>query len=102
MDLPQVFGSNLALASAIIGFGLPLGIAAVNRRTWASEAKAITAFVMSLLAAALLVVAMGALTTEDYFRSALIVFFVAIMTYNFYWKPSGIAGSIEANVLNVR
>lgn len=95
MDLPQVFGSNLALASAIVGFGLPVGIAAINQRDWASEVKAIVAFVSSLLAALVLVIAMNAATTADYFRSALIVFFVAIMTYNFYYKPSGIADRIE-------
>jgi len=66
-------------------------IDALNRRGWPSERKALAAFFQCVLAATLLVYVMGETHPDDWLRTVLIVFFVAIALHRFYWKPSGIS-----------
>lgn len=93
-DFPTSFGSNLALAAVVVGFVMPVVIDALNRRRWPSELKALAAFFQCVLAATLLVYVMGETHPDDWLRTVLIVFFVAIALHRFYWKPSGISDAI--------
>src|SRR3954452_6565937 len=90
-DFPTTFGSNLALAAVVVGFVMPVVIDAVNRRGWPSELKALAAFCQCMLAATLLVSVMGETHPDDWLRTVLIVFFVAIALHRFSWNPSGIS-----------
>lgn len=88
-------GSNLELFSALVGTGLPAVVAAVNRTAWPSEAKAFVALLLSILAGAGTAWFSGQFDPTDVVRSILIVFTMAVVTYNTFWRTSGIAGQIE-------
>lgn len=90
------FGDNLTLLSALLGSMMPAAIAVILRRNWSSEVKGAVALVLCLIAAALLTWQTGNLNAADYVRSALIVFTMAQVLYQTYWKPSEIAPSIES------
>ena len=93
-DFPLAFGDNIALAAVVVGFAMPPVIDAINRRTWASEAKAVSAFALCIPAALLVVYVMGYWRPEDWLRTFLIIFAAAIAFHRFYWKPSGISDAI--------
>ena len=78
----------------IIGFVISVVIDSLNRRNWPSEVKALAAFYECVLAASLLVYVMGETHPDDWLRTVLIVFSVAIALHRFYWKPSGISDAI--------
>ena len=90
--------SNAEMWSGIIGVFLPLVIAAVNRPGWSSGAKALVTIVACLLAAAGTAWFTGQIDAADVARSFLIVFTLAIGTYQFYWRPSGVAPTVERAV----
>lgn len=87
---------NTITAAAIAGFVAPPIIAVINRRAWSSEVKGIVAF---------LVCVVFAIGVTWYWRPDLdwrnlrlvfaVVFSTAIVTYHQFYKPSGIAPSIE-------
>lgn len=95
-ELPQVFGSNYLLASALVGALIPAGIALIVQRDWSSEVKGAAAAVVCLAAAVLLGFTQGVLDPADVLRSFLIVFTLAQVLYQTFWRPSGIAPAIEA------
>lgn len=88
---------NTITAAAIAGFVAPPLIAVINRKHWSSEVKAVSAFLVCVL------VALGTAWYEQEvdwhnLRAVLpVVFGSAILTYNQFWKPSGIADAIERN-----
>jgi hypothetical protein len=97
-EFPTVFGTNMVLAAAVVGFFMPPLIDAINRRGWSSEVKAISAFLLCVPGAALSVYLSGQWnrsTFDEGLRSFLIVLFVAIAMHRFYWKPSGISDAID-------
>lgn len=93
--IPTTFGDNLMLLSALLGAVLPALIAVVVRRNWSSERKGITALAICIIAGAALTAAMGRLDPKDIATSTLIVFTIAQILYQTYWRPSGIADTIE-------
>jgi hypothetical protein len=88
---------NTVTFAAIVGFICPPIIAFINRERWSSQVKGIVAFLVCLLAA------IGTCWYErsvDWhnLRAVLpIVFGAAILTFHQFWKPSGIAPTIEKN-----
>lgn len=93
--IPTEFGGNLMLLSALLGAVLPALIAIVVRRNWSSERKGIAALAICIIAGAALTAAMGRLDPKDIATSVLIVFTIAQILYQTYWRPSGIADTIE-------
>jgi hypothetical protein len=96
MDFPTAYGSNHVLASALVGALMPAAIALVTQRDWAAEAKGLVAAALCLAAGALVAFTQGALDPTDLLRSFLIVFTLAQILYQTFWKPSGISPAIEA------
>lgn len=91
------FESTVAMWAAIVGFLMPLVIAVINRRDWSSPAKGMSAFVACLVAAFGTAYFEGGLSdANDVVTAALVVFTMAITTFQFWWKPSGIADGIES------
>ena len=70
-------------------------IAALNRRDWGSETKELVAALLCFLVAIPVVYAQGFIDATDWFRTGLIIFFVAIFTYKLFWQPSQIAPNVE-------
>ena len=96
MDFPTAYGSNDVLASALVGALMPAAIALVTQRVWAAETKGLVAATLCLAAGALVAFTQDALDPTDLLRSCLIVFTLAQILYQTFWKPSGIAPAIEA------
>lgn len=94
-DFPLTFGDNIALAAVVVGFVMPPVIDTISRRNWSSEAKAVSAFVLCIPAALLVVYVMGYWKPEDWLRTFLIVFAAAIAFHRFWWQPSGLSDKID-------
>lgn len=88
--------NNLAMWSVIVGFAMPALIALINQTRWTKPLKGLVAFILCVLAAFVTVWLRGELTGATWTTSTLIVFGAAITTYHTWWRPSGIAPSIEA------
>lgn len=89
--------AELLTLSAMIGFFMPPIIATINRKDWTSQAKGICAFVVCLAAAFGTAWWQDAINRNDLRTTILVIFSTAIFTYGRWWKPSGIADSIERN-----
>lgn len=92
--------SNFILATAVVGFLMSPVISALNRRDWSTEGKAVGAFVWCLIASGVLYAAADRfdVTTREpslWFGTFLALFVMAIGLYQFYFKPSNIADTIE-------
>lgn len=87
---------QLIMWGSVVGFVLPLAIAAINQRRWSSTARGVVVFGCCLIAAAGTVYLEGALNRSGDLASAFLAIFVtAIGTYKLYWRPSGIAPAVE-------
>lgn len=84
-----------ALWSAIIGPWMPVIIATINRQRWTSTAKGVSTFVVSAVAALGTSYFAGELESGEILLNVLIVMSAATVSYNMFWKPSGIAPKIE-------
>lgn len=93
---------NLTMYAALVGTLLPPIVAKINRADMTPEQKALVALVISLLAAAGTAFFNGDLAGGDVVRSFLIVFTLATVTYQTYWKPSGIAQRLERHPGDIR
>ena len=91
--------SNLALWSGIIGFGMPILIAGLNKEAWPSQAKALVAFAACLVVAAIEVWIKGELSATDYVTAALVILASSITFYKGFWLPTGVAPIIEKRIL---
>jgi peptidoglycan/LPS O-acetylase OafA/YrhL len=69
----------------VVGFFMPLIIAVIQQRTWATWLRSVVAFVSCAAAAAITCVVRGDLATKTWISSALIVLVEAIATYEL-WK----------------
>src|SRR4051794_20887932 len=74
---------------------MPLIITAVNGRKWGSEANGLATAILCFLVAIPVVNAQGFAHKTDWFRTGLIMCFIAIFTYNLFWKPSQIAPNVD-------
>lgn len=87
--------SALLLASAAVGFLLPLALAKLNRVAWSPRVKSAFAFIACLLASLLTTVASGDMSFADWAAAAAVVFGAAQASYRGLWHPTGIAPAIE-------
>jgi len=84
--------------SAAIGTALPALVAVVNRAHWAGWIKAIVVLLSSLVVGFLTALFNGQLNGLGVSTAVLTVFLAALVTYQTWWKPSGIAPAIEKNI----
>lgn len=86
---------NTITFAALVGLAAPPIIAVINRENWSSQVKGIVAFLVCLV----LAVATAWYEQEvDWhnLRAVLpVVFGTAISSYHWFYKPTGIAPSIE-------
>jgi hypothetical protein len=99
IQIPRTFGSNEMMVLALIAFFMSPIISFINRLIppgdWSSEAKAVLAFVVCLLASFLLVLSRGQVNAADWYGTFLVLFVSATVLYTVYFKPSGIAAKIS-------
>ena len=88
--------SNLQLASAFVGFVVPLVVSFVNQSHWKSQYKGAVAIAVSALAALITSWAAGDLHGKSFATSFAIVLGATLSTYRIFWKPTGIADSVES------
>jgi hypothetical protein len=86
---------NTVTFAAIVGFVAPPVIAVINREHWSEQVKGVVAFVVCLLAAIGTAWYEQSVDWHDLRKVLPIVFGAAILTYHQFWKPTGIAPSIE-------
>ena len=87
--------SNLQLSSAFVGLIVPLVVSFVNQTHWKSQVKGLVAILVSLVAAVVTSWAAGDLHGRSLATSFLIVLGATLSTYRIFWKPTGIADSVE-------
>ena len=88
--------SNAVMWAGIVGFLMPVVVSVLVQTGWNDRAKSVVAFVSCLIAGAGTAYFSGNFVGQDIVTCALITFTVAIATYYGFWKPSGMAGRIEA------
>jgi hypothetical protein len=88
--------SNLEMWSLLVGFFLPLVIAAIQRASWSNPVRAAVAFVSCVVAGLGTVWLAGNFNTKDIVSSILVVLVTALATYKGLWKPSGVGPQIES------
>jgi len=88
--------SNLEMWSLLVGFFMPLVIAAVQRSTWTNPVRALVALLMCIVAAFGTVWFAGEFDTNDIISSILLVLVTSIASYKGLWKPTAVAPKIEA------
>jgi hypothetical protein len=84
--------------SILVGTLLPLLVATINRQSWPGWARLLVTTVAVLLASAITVYLQGAWDAKDWVGSMILVGSFALATYQWAWKPSGVAPAIERNV----
>jgi hypothetical protein len=89
--------SDAVMYAAILGAVMPMVIAFINQARWPSWVKAIMAAGLSLLAGFLATYFKGDMFGRNWAHTALVVVSAAIVSYHTWWKPSGIAPTIEAH-----
>lgn len=87
--------SDLAMWSLIVGFFLPIAVAVIMRRTWSDAVKAVVTFVACGVAAAGTAFFQGDFTGRRFVSALLLVFVGTIVSFKGWWKPTGVAPSIE-------
>lgn len=90
-----MIGDSAQSWQLIVGFFLPLLVAAVVQTRWPPWAKAWGAFLACLVVALGTTYFAGQISQADVIGSVLTVFVVSISTYRGLWHPTGIAGAIE-------
>lgn len=88
---------NTVTFAAIVGFVCPPIIAVINREKWSGQVKGVIAFIVCLLAAIGTAWYEQTANWHDIRKVLPVVFGAAILTYHQFWKPTGIAPSIEKN-----
>jgi VIT1/CCC1 family predicted Fe2+/Mn2+ transporter len=88
--------TNLQIASAFVGLVMPLVVSLVNQTHWKSQIKGLVAILVSLVAAFLTSWIAGDLNGKSFATSFLIVLGATLTTYRIFWKPTGIADTVES------
>ena len=73
----------------------PPAIAVIQRRKWSDRVRASLTFVVALIAGAGTAIFQGELTGRRFVESALLILVAGISTYHGFWKPTGVAPTIE-------
>jgi len=88
--------SNIEMWSGIAGFLLPPVIAVVQQQKWQQGLRAVVTFLICLAVAAITVfIQYGNWHGRSWVDSALTILVAAIATYHGFWKPTGVAPSVE-------
>lgn len=91
MELAQVM-----LQAGVIGYFMPIVVAAVVRTRWASWAKALTALAISLLVGTFTAWASGDLVGLAWPAAVATAMAATQHAYRKWWHPTGVAPLIEA------
>ena len=94
-DIFDTLGDNMTLFAGVVGWLLPLLMAAINRKSWSSEQKGIAAFIVSLVAAVGATFIAGQWSTDDLVRTTLVILAVSQIAYQTYWRPTHLTDRIE-------
>ncbi len=92
--------SDSDMWTGIVGFLLPLAIAVIIKEGWTKELQAVIAFVACLVAAVGSAYFAGQLDPKGVVHDMLIVFTLAMTSFGFLWKPTGISEAIQNNILS--
>ena len=90
--------SDIALWNIILGFLGPIIIAFVARPTMAPITKIIIQVLFSIFVGGVTVWLSDAFTGRTLVSSILLVLATSILSYKGFWKPIGVADSLEAGV----
>ena len=86
--------STMEQMNVVVSFALPVLIAAINRRAWADETKALVAFFVCMATGMATAYLSGSLA-QDLTKMAVSiveVLFLATGYYKLWWKPLGMVG----------
>lgn len=89
------FDNNVAQWALIVGFALPPVLSVLVQTHWNAQVKSLLAFA-ACVAAGLGTAYFAGDIGDDWVSSALIVLVTGISTYQGFWKPTGIAPTVEA------
>lgn len=87
--------TDLELLSLVIGFFMPIIVAAIQQPKWSSGARAVITFLVCVIAGGVTVYFKGGFTGQRIGTSALLILVAAIATYKGLWQPTGIAPAVE-------
>ncbi len=96
MDMDTTGLSNIELWTIVVAFFSPVVLSVINQPGWSEKTKAVVAFLYCLVVGTITAYLTGATTGADVVTTVLIVLVITISTYKGFWKPTGIAPSIEA------
>lgn len=88
--------TNAAMWAGIVGFLTPLAAQFITKLSVSRQVQAVLAFLFVLAISVPTAYFADSLTTKDYVKSALIVFTVAMASYEHFWKPLGATPSTTA------
>lgn len=89
--------SNFQMWSMIVGFALPPVLSFVMQSKWSQQLQSAVAFLACLIAGAGTAYFQGTLNFERFAEAALVILVTTISTYKGFWKPIGVAPTIEEN-----
>lgn len=87
---------NLEHLSGLVGTFLPMVIALVLQKSWATPVKAVVALLACAVAATITTGAAGQLNGQNWTESLAVIFTAAMVSFNGFWRPTGIADSLES------
>lgn len=89
-------GIDILKIGGVLAFCLPPIIAVIVQSHWSSQIKGALAFAVCVAAALLMVLYEDSgLDWHDWRNASLVIFSAAMFFYHTFWKPSGLAPSIE-------
>lgn len=87
--------SDVDMWSGIVGFVLPVLIAAIKRQGWPASWQAVCAFVVCWVAAAGTAYLTAQLDPQNLVRAFLVIFTLAIVAFYGFWKPTGVEPVVD-------
>jgi len=87
--------TNFQMWALIVGFLLPPALSIILQSRWSQQVQSIVAFLACLLAGAGTAYFQGDLNFERWIEAALVILVTTISTYKGFWKPTGVAPTIE-------
>jgi hypothetical protein len=87
--------ADTSIDLAVGGVLMPFIIAVINQRSWSPQIRGAVAFVVCLIASAVLAWTHGDLTWGDWRNTAVVVTGASMVMYHALWKPSGLAPAVE-------
>lgn len=94
-EVPTEFPQFIDMWMMILGIILPLIIAKINSPDWQSGTKSFVAFGVVLIVATGHVFFIGHWDSINWMQTVMKIFFITIVTFQGFWKPTGIADRIE-------